>query len=139
MARPKKTGLGYFPLDVDFFDDDKIQLVEAKFGIKGSVVAMRLLCKVYKNGYFYKFGEDECLLLGKQIGDGMTAETVSEIVAELVRREFFDGGVYEKYGILTSRGIQRRYVEIVNRNRSSLEVNGEIWLLDGYTRSKTLC
>jgi hypothetical protein len=43
MARPSKTGIDYFPFDIDFFNDDKIQLIEAEFGIKGGYIAVRLL------------------------------------------------------------------------------------------------
>ena len=63
MARTNKVGIDYFSFDVDFFNDDKIQLIEAEFGIKGSITAIRLLCKIYNEGYFYGWGEDQCLLL----------------------------------------------------------------------------
>lgn len=59
-------GLDYFPMNVDFFEDDKIELIEAEFGIKGSILAVKLLCKIYKEGYFYKWGEDECLLFQRR-------------------------------------------------------------------------
>jgi len=55
MGRSNKKGLDYFPMNVDFFEDDKLQLIEAEFGLKGSVVAIRLLCKIYKEGYFYQW------------------------------------------------------------------------------------
>lgn len=129
MARPRKIGLDYFPLDVDFFEDDKIQIIEAEFGTKGVIVAIRLLCKVYKNGYFYQWGGDECLLLSKQIGDGIVPNLVEEIVKGLVRRSFFDKGVFDSFRILTSRGIQRRYLEAAGRTRAGVEINPEIDLV----------
>lgn len=129
MARPRKIGLDYFPLDVDFFDDDKIQLIEAEFGAKGICVAIRLLCKVYKNGYFYQWGGDECLLLSKQIGDGIVPSLVEEIVKGLVRRSFFDKGVFDSFRILTSRGIQRRYLDAAGRTRAGVKINPEIDLI----------
>ena len=129
MARPRKIGLDYFPLDVDFFEDDKIRLIEAEFGTKGVCVAIRLLCKVYKNGYFYQWGGDECLLLSKQIGDGIVPNLGEEIVKGLVRRSFFDKGVFDSFRILTSRGIQRRYIEAAGRTRTGVEINPEIDLI----------
>jgi len=129
MARPRKIGLDYFPLDVDFFEDDKIQLIEAEFGTKGVCVAIRLLCKVYKNGYFYQWGGDECLLLSKQIGDGIVPNLVEEIVKGLVRRSFFDKGVFDSFRILTSRGIQRRYLEATGRTRAGVKINPDIDLI----------
>ena len=32
MARPKKNGLSYFPLDVDFLEDHKIKILKARYG-----------------------------------------------------------------------------------------------------------
>lgn len=131
MARPKKIGLDYFPFDVDFFDDDKIGLIEAEFGSRGLLVTLRLLCKIYKNGYYYQWGGDECLLLTRQLGAGFVPKMVEEVVAGLVRRAFFDKGVYDSFRILTSRGIQRRYME-ATRDRQGIEVSPDWWLLDVY-------
>ena len=52
MARQTKEGLKYFSFDVDFFDDEKIGAISGEFGIKGEITAIKLLCAVYRNGYF---------------------------------------------------------------------------------------
>ena len=130
MARPRKQGIDYFPFDVDFFDDDKVALIDAEFGTKGVLVAIRLLCKIYKNGYYYQWGDDECLLLSKQMGAGFVPKLVGEIVTGLVRRSFFDKGVWDSFRVLTSVGIQRRFIE-ATRGRSTQEGELRYWLL-GY-------
>ena len=43
MARPKKNGLSYFPLDVDFFEDPKIKILRARYGRDGIVFYIYLL------------------------------------------------------------------------------------------------
>ena len=51
MARPMKDGVDYFPLDVNV--DKKFRLVEAKFGIVGFGVIVKLFQLIYaENGYF---------------------------------------------------------------------------------------
>lgn len=35
MARPIKDGVDYFPKDTDFYQDDKVRLLRARFGPKG--------------------------------------------------------------------------------------------------------
>ena len=115
MARANKVGIDYFSFDVDFFNDDKIQLIEAEFGTKGSITAIRLLCKIYNEGYYYGWGEDQCLLFAKNSGAEFTPKLIQSIVEGLVRRSFFDSNCYEKYKILTSNGIQRRYLEATFR------------------------
>ena len=130
MARPNKTGLDYFPFDVDFFLNDKLQLIEGEFGMKGGYVAIRLLCKIYKNGYFYKWGADECLLFAKNMGiDGVSANNVDEIVRALLRRGFFDETVFKSFGVLTSKGIQKRYVQAVGE-RKEVKINEDFWLIE---------
>ena len=52
MARPTKEGLDYFPLDVDVFEDEKIEAIAGEFGLKGEIAVIKLLCAIYKKGYF---------------------------------------------------------------------------------------
>ena len=129
MARPNKIGLDYFPFDVGYFEDDKIQLIEAEFGVKGGYIAVRLLCKIYREGYFYQWGGDECLLFAKNAGAEFVPNTVDEVVKGLVRRCFFDKGCFDRFGILTSKGIQKRYFEAAKRNKT-IEVFEEYLLID---------
>lgn len=123
------NGIDYFSFNVDFFNDDKLQLIEAEFGIKGSYIAVRLLCKIYHEGYYYQWGDDECLLFAKNIGNGIVSNTVKEVLAGLVKRSFFDKGVFDRFGVITSAGIQRRYFEAVKR-RQNVEVRAELLLID---------
>lgn len=123
------TGIDCYPFNVDFFDDDKIALIEGEFGVKGSVIAIRLLCKIYREGCCYQWGNDECLLFARKSGANIVPNTVQEVVNGLVRRSFFDKGVYDKFGILTSKGIQQRYFEAVKR-RQKIEVRRELLLVD---------
>ena len=104
-----KKGIDYFPLDVDFFEDEKIQFVSARFGIKGEVCAIRLLTRIYRNGYFVKWDEDSSYLFAKVAGKEFTPGLVNEVVKELIKRGFFDETLFDSLGILTSHGIQERF------------------------------
>jgi len=124
-----KSGLDYFSFDIDFFNDEKIEFISAKFGIKGEIITIKLLCKIYRNGYYLKWGDDECLLFSNKIGEGITVELVNEIIKELFKRDFFNQGMFEKYQILTSRGIQKRYLEAIKR-RKEVIIYKEYFLLN---------
>lgn len=113
-----KIGIDYFPFDIDFFQDEKIQFVSARFGAKGEAITIRLLCKIYRNGYYAKWDDDTALLFAKGVGDGCSDTLVNDVVHELVKRGFFDKGIFDKFGILTSRGIQRRYLDAGKRRKS---------------------
>jgi len=124
-----KKGIDYFPLDVDFFEDEKIQFVSARFGIKGEVCAIRLLTRIYRNGYFVKWDEDSSYLFAKVAGKEFTPGLVNEVVNELIKRGFFDETLFDSLGILTSHGIQERFFKACER-RKSVEVDQQLLLVD---------
>lgn len=115
MARPTKEGLEYFPLDTDIDQDEKIIVVVAKFGMRGFGVIVRLMMEVYRNGYFYHWTEKEQYVFSMKIVE--TAEFVNEVVQECLKWGFFDLELYENYGILTSKGFQKRFLLAVNRRK----------------------
>lgn len=126
MARPTKIALDYFPFDVDFFKDDKICLMSARFGSKGEIIAVKLLCKIYSTyGYYYTWGEDESLLFAQSAGDGITHSLVNDVVVELAKRGFFNKPIFDKFGILTSTGIQERYLTICKLLKRTVEIKPE--------------
>jgi hypothetical protein len=59
MSRPIKQGLDYFPMDVEV--DDKIELIEAKHGISGFGILVKLFQKIYKEGYYLNWNEETLL------------------------------------------------------------------------------
>ena len=124
-----KLGLDYFPMNVDFFSNDKLQLVSARFGIQGENMVLRLLCKVYGSGYFYRFGDDEMILLARHLEEDCGHLFVKEALNEIIKRGFFDKNIYERFRILTSQGIQRRYIEATGR-RKCIELHEQLLLID---------
>jgi hypothetical protein len=129
MGRTNKTGIDYFPFDVDFFQDEKVQFVSERFGLKGEIIAIRLLCKIYRNGYYTEWNDDTALLFAKSVGDGCQDSFVKDVVQELLKRGFFDRSIFERFGILTSRGIQNRYFEAAKRYKK-VEVTRDFLLVD---------
>jgi hypothetical protein len=124
-----KIGIDYFSFDIDFFQDEKIQFVSARFGTKGEAITIRLLCKIYRNGYYTKWDGDTALLFAKSVGDNCSDSCVNDVVHELVKREFFDKGIFDRFGILTSRGIQKRYFE-AGKRRKIIDINGDLLLVN---------
>ena len=135
MARPQKAGLVYFSLDVDMDQDDKVVLIEAKHGIAGFTVLMKLLMKVYKEGYFYKWTEREQLLFSNRVN--VDINTINEIVNDCIKWEMFDPTLYEEYDILTSSGIQKRYFEAITR-RTEITLIAEYLVIPPIKSSKNL-
>ena len=129
-----KSGLDYFPLDVSL--DEKFELIEAEFGLTGFSVVVKLFQRIYGGqGYYFEFTDEVALLFGQRIGLG--GNVVSEIVRAAIKRGIFDSQLYEKYNILTSEGIQRRYLEAVSR-RKKVEIKKAYLLLCNTQISKNV-
>ena len=121
-----KSGIDYFPLDVDL--DEKFELIEAEFGLTGFGVVVRLLQRIYGvHGYYIEWTDEVALLFAKRIGMG--GSVVSEIINAAIKRGMFHKDLYDKYQILTSNGIQKRYFEAVSR-RKEIEVDDSILLVN---------
>ncbi|KAB2334290.1 DUF4373 domain-containing protein [Bacillus mesophilum] len=115
MARPTKEGLDYFPLDVDMDQDDKVALIEAQHGVTGFAIVVKLFMKIYKNGYFYNWTEKEQLLFSRIIN--VDINSVIEVVNDCIKWGLFSDEMYENHAILTSNGIQKRYLEAASRRQ----------------------
>ena len=118
MARPEKRGLDYFPFDVDFFEDEKIEAISGEFGIKGEIATIKLLCAVYRNGYFIQWSELLKMKLLKRL-PGISIELLEQILNRLVKWGFFDKNLFDSDKILTSKGIQSRFFQATKRRKSS--------------------
>lgn len=130
MARPQKNGLDYFPLDVDIDQDDKVALVEAKHGLEGFAIIIKLLMKIYKNSYFYEWTEKEQLLFSKRVN--VDINQVNVVINDCIKWDFFNSSLLETHKVLTSRGIQKRYLAAIGR-RQKVEIESKYLLLDKET------
>lgn len=117
MARPIKNGLDYFPLDVDIFEDEKIEAIAGEFGIKGELAVIKLLCAVYKKGYFVVWNDLTRATLLKRL-PGVSKELLDQIVNRLVTWGFFDENLFNSAKVLTSENIQANFFEATKRRKS---------------------
>ncbi len=134
MARPRKSGLEYFPFDVDFFQDEKVVCIAGEFGLKGEMVAIRLLCAIYRQGYFALWDEQLKFKLAKELM-GVSAELIEQVVQRLVKWGFFDKALFDSAKVLTSPGIQRRYFDAVRKRNSDTALP---YLLEPLTGPETV-
>lgn len=112
MARPPKKGLDYFPLNCH--PDTKIRLVEASFGLIGFAIIVKLWQQIYaEEGYYMKWSEDDGRLFA--LGNNADYSVVSGVVDECLKRGIFDQEKFEKHSILTSKGIQERYLMMTEK------------------------
>lgn len=124
MPRPRKKGLDYFPLDVDIFEDDKLFDVQNDYGPLGEIIYIRLLCLVYKHGYYYQFESIDKLaaMMIRSIGNRWAKDkkTVKEVILYLAKINLFSAELMHR-NVITSRSIQERYLLAVERRQSKIE------------------
>lgn len=138
-------GVSYFPLYCTL--DEKFELIEAEFGLKGFAIVVKLFQRIYKeHGYYCEWNKDISLIFAKQCGfsnigeaeilgcvgksaqSGSSKNLIDLVVAASVRRGIFDERLFIEESILTSRGIQKNFLNIV-RNRKKVEIKKEYLLL----------
>jgi DNA replication protein DnaD len=127
LARPKREGLEYFPLDVNAGLDDEIELVEAEYGLEGFAIFIKLLQKIYKSNYYIMWTEKEKLQFSKRVN--VDINRVNVIIMSCLKWGLFNQMLYDSYNILTSRGIQKRFLLAIDR-RTSYEFYREYLLLN---------
>ncbi len=126
MARPHKQGINYFSLDVVL--DDKFELFEAEYGLQGFGFIIKLFQKIYEaNGYYYKWSDDEKLLFSKKVN--VDINLINDYIDCALKRDIFNKNLFEKYSILTSNGIQKRFLE-ASKRRKGIEIIKEYFLID---------
>lgn len=131
MARPRLRGLLYFPFDIDFFEDNKIRILKARYKSDGVLIYLFLLCEIYREGYYIKVDDDFEYIISDELG--IDQNKVKQVLNFLLKRSLFDNTLFSLDKVLTSAGIQRRYQlgikERMRKSRTPLEV-GRYWLLN---------
>ena len=128
-GRQNKVGLDYFELDCQM--EEKVRLIQAEYGLKGFAVFVRLLQKIYgEHGYYCEWTQDSELLFMSENGlNSGSLQLLRNIVSACIRRNIFSDRLLKEYGILTSCGIQKRYLkatakrEVVNLKKEYLLIS----------------
>ena len=113
-------GINYFPVGVNFMEENAMEVIEAKYGIKGSAIVLKLLCKIYKEGYFIRWDEEQCLIFANKAGREVQAAEVQGIIEILFIKGILDRNSYLENGILTSESIQKVWLEATKRRKREL-------------------
>lgn len=129
MSRTQKQGLDYFPFAVDFFSDNRIRILKARYGCDGIAVYIYLLCHTYREGYYAKADEDVIFVISDDLN--ISPDTVRQVLKFLIERSLFNDKLFYSDTIITSTGIQERWQHAVSQRaaKTPMEVEGKFWLL----------
>ena len=80
-----------------------------------------VLCKIYKEGYFIRWDEEQCLIFANKAGREVQAKEVQGIIEILFIKGILDRNSYLENGILTSANIQKVWMEATKRRKRDLK------------------
>ena len=127
MARSIKRGIDYFSLDVGIFADRKIRRVCHSHGSGAMAVVLRALCCIYgENGYYADADNDFFFDIAHELS--LEETYVRDVISACAAAGFFDAALLDAHGILTSRRIQRNYLDATKR-RDNAEIEPAYCLL----------
>ena len=133
MAGKPKKRIDYAGWSVDIFSNDiKIDKLLDAQGWAGFGIYFYLCQMAFgSEGYYYEWCYDLCASTARKMGGGISAGTVNETVGYCLQIGLFDKGLFDRWGVLTSRGIQKSYLVVLkSKNRKGAEIYKEYWLLD---------
>ncbi|MEE0200815.1 DUF4373 domain-containing protein [Hungatella hathewayi] len=131
-GRPKKR-IDYAGWSVDIFSNDtKIdKLLDAQGWVGFGIYFYLCQMAFGSEGYYYEWCYDLCATTARKMGGGVGAGTVKETVDYCLQIGLFDKRLFDGWGVLTSKGIQKSFLLVLkSKNRKGTEIYSELWLLD---------
>jgi len=127
VGAPKKDRLKFFSFDTDFFNDPKIEYLEAEYPITGPYLFIRILTRIYSHSYFLEWGEKYTKIFSRRCG--IDYDVCNKIINVCINEGLFNHNLYDEYLILTSRSIQDRWLK-ANYRRKHVEMDERYILID---------
>ena len=129
-GRPPKEGIDFAGWSTDVFEDPKIDRLIDGQGVAGFVVYFYLCQMAYRlHGYYLPWTCTDAPTVARRIGGGVGSKTVEDTVGLCLRIGLFDNMLYVGHGILSSRGIQSRFLPALSKRRCKTII-ADYWLLD---------
>lgn len=130
MARIKKKGLDYFPLNTDFIHDRAVRRLMKREGDAVLSILVEVLSYIYAGEGYYVCADR---LFYEDLSAGLyenSSSDVERVVRLAVEYGLFDAGLFDRCCILTSPEIQRQYL-FSTRRRTVSQLDAAYCLLSG--------
>jgi hypothetical protein len=118
MARPTKQGMDYFPHDTDASNDEKLEALRILYGNDGYAFYFILLERIYRTPDFeLDVSDAETIqILAKKVE--VTKDKFSEMLNTAIKRGCFCKEAFETRQVLTSNGIKKRSLSVIQKRES---------------------
>lgn len=121
MPAKAKTGFKYLPVYHDLFSSKKIVKAEDLIDPSGEDLTARILVDkflirvysaIFRAGYFLFWDDKAKHKLCSEIGNGVTIIKLDKYINAFFGANLLSRDIYDKYGILTNKGIQEEWLNI---------------------------
>lgn len=124
-------GIPFFLLSTRL-ENPVLELLEARFGLKGFAIYVKLLCRIYgEEGYYCLWDSDIAEVLASKWK--VEPQFITNVVDFLVKRGLFDKKLFDNLGILTSTAIQDHYCK-TNSRRKEIKMRN-CFLCDNFNKN----
>lgn len=114
MARPRKTGMDYFPHDTDAAGDEKIDAFRTIHGNDGYAFYFILCERIYRTPGAELDVSNPILIPSLARKIMVTIERFHELLATALSLGLFSADAFDERGVLTSNGIKQRVGIVVD-------------------------
>jgi hypothetical protein len=102
-----------------------MQLIAAEYGLTGWAVIVKIWSEIYStNGYWILWDKEQSLLFSK--ANNLENKYVKNVVSSAIQGDIFDMKIFLRFKILTSNGIQKRWIN--SKRRSKLLICNDLWI-----------
>jgi len=109
-----KTGLSYYNIDTDRYQDIRIKRLKKDFGCIGIAVYDYILCEIYRvRGCFIEWDESTAFDVAEYFS--LNERQINEVVNYCCAVGLFNKELFASGSIITSESIQKRYIEMSTR------------------------
>ena len=115
MARPHKTNLDYFSLDIDYSEDPKFIEIVYMHGDIAELIVIDIFRHIYKNMYFVDCNRNFKVSLA--VKRKKSLEEIDLIINTALEVGLFNRDIFEKYNVLTSNRIQKQILMILKKSQ----------------------
>ena len=124
-GRPIKKGLDFFHIDTSI--GDKVKYLVKKCEMDGYGIFLFILARIYKTeGYYCRWDERAQVLF---CDNGIKLARLKEVVECCFETGLFNRDIFDKYSILTSAEIQKRYLNIIHLcKRKGISIHSKLLL-----------
>lgn len=129
MARPEKTGLAFFNVDTDIFQNRKIRRLIKNFGANGFLIYTFILTEIYRDkGHFIEWDSDTAF----DVADSLRVKEtlVENVIFYCCSVSLFNKELLTNEKVITNLRIQEFWSRVVKAaGRKNTRVNSNINLL----------